>query len=194
MSGRPRNAAAVAITRPAIRPGKAARPRRTPSPRRHPLTVDIVVASARWRRRPGIGRLLRRAVAAAAGATSATGELAVVLSDDPAVRRLNRDWRRKDTATNVLAFATAPAANGACRLLGDIVIAYRTTAREARAEHKPFAHHVAHLAVHGFLHLVGYDHETSDQARTMEALEIVILSRLAVPDPYAVRGAGPART
>lgn len=69
-------------------------------------------------------------------------------------------------------------------LLGDIVIAYETAAREARAERKPFGHHLAHLAVHGFLHLAGYDHATQRQAQAMEKLEAAILSRLDVPDPY----------
>lgn len=69
-------------------------------------------------------------------------------------------------------------------LLGDIVIAYETTEREARAERKPFAHHLAHLAVHGFLHLAGYDHATHRQAKAMQKLEAAILSRLDVPDPY----------
>ena len=125
---------------------------------------------------------------------TASGEIAVVLADDPAVRRLNRDWRHKDSATNVLAFPSNLSPHGAGSPLGDIVIAYETTAREARAERKPFAHHVLHLAVHGFLHLVGYDHQTDDQAVTMEKLEVVILSRLAVPNPYAPRGRRPVRT
>jgi rRNA maturation RNase YbeY len=81
------------------------------------------------------------------------------------------------------------AIRGTPRLLGDIVIAYETTEREARAEHKPFAHHLAHLAVHGFLHLVGYDHAADDEADAMEGLETAILARLDVPDPYIARGA-----
>jgi probable rRNA maturation factor len=71
--------------------------------------------------------------------------------------------------------------------IGDIVIAYETTAREAVADGKPFAHHLAHLAVHGYLHLLGYDHETDRDAKTMERLEVDILARLDVPDPYAPR-------
>ena len=71
--------------------------------------------------------------------------------------------------------------------IGDIVIAYETVAREAAAEGKPFNHHLAHLAVHGFLHLLGYDHENNRDAEAMERLERKILKRLAIPDPYAVR-------
>ena len=76
--------------------------------RSRPPTVDVVVASEQWRRRPEIRRLLRRAITVAAKATSASGELAIVLSDDPSIRRLNRDWRHEDSPTNVLAFGSAP--------------------------------------------------------------------------------------
>jgi probable rRNA maturation factor len=73
------------------------------------------------------------------------------------------------------------------RLFGDIVIAYETTAREAEAEGKPLRDHLAHLAVHGFLHLIGYDHAAEEEAAAMEALEIAVLARLNVPDPYIAR-------
>ncbi len=75
---------------------------------------------------------------------------------------------------------------GELKPLGDIAIAYETTAREAKDERKPFTDHLSHLAVHGFLHLLGYDHESDGEAETMEQLERVILSRLGVPDPYRV--------
>jgi probable rRNA maturation factor len=123
--------------------------------------------------------------------TDAQGELAVVLTDDVAIRALNRTWRGKDVPTNVLSFPTqaTPAGNKAKRLLGDIVIAYETTAREADAEGKPLQDHLAHLAVHGFLHLLGHDHETEREAAAMERLEIAVLKRLEVPNPYVARGA-----
>ncbi len=70
------------------------------------------------------------------------------------------------------------------RSIGDIVLAHQTVAAEARSEGKPFAHHLAHLAVHGFLHLLGYDHDSERKAATMERLEREILRRLAIPDPY----------
>ena len=112
-----------------------------------------------------------------------------MLTDDSAIRALNRDWRGKDEPTNVLSFpAAAPGKAGrARRMLGDIVIAYETVAREARAEGKPFDHHLAHLAVHGFLHLLGYDHETDARSRAMERLETRDPARLGVPDPYRAR-------
>ena len=70
-------------------------------------------------------------------------------------------------------------------MLGDIAIAFETTRAEAEAERKPFDHHLSHLAVHGFLHLIGYDHETDNEAEAMEGLERAILARLGIPDPYA---------
>jgi probable rRNA maturation factor len=165
------------------------RQRRAPRRGARP-SVEIVIESALWKSRHDAEALLRRAIVAAASAVSATeGELAVVLTDDTAIRALNRNWRRKDSATNVLSFPASDAHNarGAPRLLGDIVIAYETTEREARAERKPFAHHLAHLAVHGFLHLAGYDHAADDDAEAMERLETAILARLHVPDPYRAR-------
>ncbi|MET0924792.1 MAG: rRNA maturation RNase YbeY [Xanthobacteraceae bacterium] len=160
------------------------------SPLRRPaLAVDIVVESPLWKAQRGADAMLRRALAAAAALVPSDGELAVVLTDDAAIRALNRDWRGKDAATNVLSFPAKEARpdRRAPRLLGDIVIAYETVAREAAAEGKPFIHHLAHLAVHGFLHLVGYDHEANEDADAMEGLEIAILARLEVPDPYLLR-------
>ena len=160
------------------------------SPLRRPaLAVDIVVESPLWKAQRGADAMLRRALAAAGALVPSDGELAVVLTDDAAIRALNRDWRGKDAATNVLSFPAKEARpdRRAPRLLGDIVIAYETVAREAAAEGKPFIHHLAHLAVHGFLHLVGYDHEANEDADAMEGLEIAILARLDVPNPYLLR-------
>jgi probable rRNA maturation factor len=162
-------------------------------PARSAPILDIVAASARWKHdTEAVKKIMRRAIGRAAAATlSTTGnELAIVLTDDSGIRLLNRDWRGIDAATNVLSFAAktsvgknSKAAKGG-EHLGDIVLAYETIAREARSECKPFAHHVAHLAVHGFLHLVGYDHETAKEAAVMERTERDILRQLAIPDPY----------
>ncbi len=81
--------------------------------------------------------------------------------------------------------SAAPKLAGVPPLLGDIAIAFETLEREARAEGKPFLHHLAHLAVHGYLHLLGYDHQTDSEAEAMEALEREILAAMRIPDPYA---------
>jgi probable rRNA maturation factor len=154
------------------------------------LKVEVLVRSDRWQDRwqgaRSAAAIARRAVLRAAATLSTSpAELAIVLTDDPTIRALNRDWRGVDTATNVLSF---PTKNTGGRHLGDIVLAYETIAREARREHKPFAHHLAHLAVHGFLHLAGYDHEGEREALVMEDAERAILRQLAIPDPYRTRG------
>jgi probable rRNA maturation factor len=150
--------------------------------------IDVIVQSARWRKAPKAGTVIKRAIQAAAEAASTPrAELAIVLSDDSAVRALNRRWRGQNAPTDVLSFpAAAPGKRrSASPYIGDIVIAYQTTAREAVAEGKPFEHHLAHLAVHGFLHLLGYDHDNDRDAQEMERLESRVLARIAVPDPYA---------
>jgi probable rRNA maturation factor len=154
--------------------------------------LDIVIESPLWNSVPGVKPALRRAIKAALPEGQpkiAEAELAIVLTDDAAIRKLNRQWRGRDQPTNVLSFpsrSARPPDIGA-RLLGDVVIAYETAAREADTEGLPLAHHLAHLAVHGYLHLLGYDHETESEAETMERLEREILARLDVPDPYATR-------
>jgi probable rRNA maturation factor len=116
-------------------------------------------------------------------------ELAIVLTDDAAIRELNHRWRGRDKPTNVLSFPAhglVPPGSGP-RPLGDVVIAYETMTHEAQEQGLPLTHHLTHLAVHGFLHLLGYDHESDTEAETMEQLERDILARLDVPDPYATR-------
>ena len=162
------------------------------------MTEVLVVADC-WQTEPDAEAVIHRAIATAAeivsaGPTKAVGEaeLAVMLTDDAGIRTLNNNWRGIDKPTNVLSFpALQPRGpqreNDAPRMLGDIAIAYETTRREADDEQKPFAHHLSHLAVHGFLHLIGHDHEKDQEAETMESLEREILSQLGIPDPYAER-------
>lgn len=149
-----------------------------------------MVRSAQWQKQSRAKTIVKKAILAAAGAVSTRrAELAIVLSDDSAVRMLNRQWRGKNAPTNVLSFPAARSGKGRppSPYIGDVVIAYQTTAREARAEGKPFGDHLAHLAIHGFLHLVGYDHEDDREADRMERLERRILARLGVADPYEAR-------
>ncbi len=153
--------------------------------------IEILVQSQHWRKQPRACATIQKAIAAAAKAASKPrAGLAIVLSDDSAIRALNREWRGENATTNVLSFPTAGSGNARESVhIGDIVIAYQTTVREAAAENKPFRHHLAHLAIHGYLHLIGYDHETDRAAQRMERLEREILARMAVPDPYAGRDA-----
>jgi probable rRNA maturation factor len=149
-------------------------------------TIDVTVESPKWEAVDGEA-IVRRAIAAAGVEYDEASELSVVLTDDATIRTLNAKWRGRDEPTNVLSFPAANAGADAPRMLGDIVLAYETTAREALAASKPIAHHVAHLAAHGFLHLIGYDHESDAEAESMEQREREILARLGIPDPYAER-------
>jgi probable rRNA maturation factor len=159
-----------------------------------PITEVLVVAEC-WQTEPDAEAIIQRAVAVAAEIVDAgpgEAELAVMLTDDAGIRTLNSNWRGIDKPTNVLSFTALPPTgpsgpDDAPRMLGDIAIAYETTRKEADDEQKPFDHHLSHLAVHGFLHLIGYDHETDGDAESMESLEQEILAQLGIPDPYADR-------
>lgn len=154
------------------------------------IEVDVLVEADAWSALPAAAGLIEAAVAAACRACgedlSGGAEIAVMLTDDEGMRALNRDWRGKDKATNVLSFPSPEVARaGGDPHLGDIAIAYETLERQAAADGKPVADHLVHLAVHGTLHLLGYDHEEPGEAEAMESLERSVLSGLGVPDPYA---------
>jgi probable rRNA maturation factor len=152
------------------------------------VTADIVIESDLWAAEPRAEATVGAAISAVADFlkdrhSTRGGEVSILLSDDSAVREINRQWRGLDKPTNVLSFPAAdtPATQGH---LGDIVIAYETLRRECETEDRPFLHHLAHLTVHGFLHLIGYDHETDAQADEMEALESRIMTAMNLPDPW----------
>ncbi|THD48802.1 MAG: rRNA maturation RNase YbeY [Bradyrhizobium sp.] len=150
--------------------------------------VEFVALSPRWRALPARA-LAREAIAASIAecdlGLAAGAELCIHLADDAHLRGLNARWRGIDKPTNVLSFpAFEPSRLAQARLLGDIALAYETLAREAEDEGKPLADHYRHLVVHGFLHLVGFDHENDADAERMEATETRILARLGVADPY----------
>ena len=147
--------------------------------------IEVEVEADLWRELPEAERLVRTAAEAALG-PEGEGALAILLTDDAAVRELNGRWRGKDAPTNVLSFPAAPTA---APWLGDVALAYETCAREAAEQGKPLAHHITHLVAHGVLHLLGWDHQTDAEADEMEALERDILARLGVPDPYRDREA-----
>lgn len=143
--------------------------------------VDIIVAEPAWR------RLLRRPEAVAHRAALAVGGHAtIVLADDAAVKRLNARHRARNKPTNVLTFEPA-----APFLPGEIVLALGTVRREARAAGRRMADHLAHLVVHGMLHLHGHDHALAGEARRMEMAESRALARLRRPNPWRHGGARP---
>ncbi len=154
--------------------------------------IEVSVEDPRWEMAvPDLEALAVRAVEAALafgpGLSADPVEVSVLLTDDEAVRTLNRTWRGKDRPTNVLSFPAAPQPlpPGLARPLGDVVLAYDTLVRETGEQSKPLAHHLAHLLVHGTLHLLGQDHETGEaEADAMEALEIEALATLGIPNPY----------
>lgn len=144
--------------------------------------TEIVVSSPLWSQ-PEAEEVIRQAISATEAFFEPTdAEVSILLCNDAEIRRLNGEWRGKDSATNVLSF---PAASSAVQgHLGDIAIAYETVAREAANDGKPFAHHLVHLTIHGYLHLLGFDHEADEDAEEMENLEREILAGLGIADPY----------
>ncbi len=160
------------------------------------LTVDIMIESEAWRMLPEAEDIARRAIAFAATCPHpalpctprGNAEISMLFCDDRTIAALNKRWRGQEKPTNVLSFP-APPLHGASPQakipLGDIAIAYETLMREAEESGKPPSAHLAHLVVHGFLHLLGYDHLLEDEAERMERVERDILARIGVADPYA---------
>ena len=149
--------------------------------------IDVVIEADAWAVYRDAEDIVRKAIEAAAAFENRPGEVAVMLTDDATIQQLNAQWRGMDKPTNVLSFPASNIMAAQDGHLGDIAIACETVAREAEAENKAFSDHLAHLAIHGYLHLVGFDHETDDEACRMESLETRILSSLAIADPYANR-------
>ncbi len=170
----------------------------------HPrISVAVTLLDPDWPRAvPAVEDLARRAAEAALAAAADSGaakevfsardaEISLVLADDATLRRHNRDYRNIDKPTNVLAFAAdeTPGESEGPLLLGDVLLARETLAREAREQGKRPADHFCHLVVHGVLHLLGQDHLSESEAQIMERLEVAALDRLGVADPYAAVGA-----
>ena len=144
------------------------------------MSTTLLIREAKWRKVRGLVPRLKRAVEAALAETGATSgaDLSILLTNDHELKALNRRFRRKDKPTNVLSFP------GHGDYLGDVAIAYGITASEAKSSGKRLADHAIHLAVHGVLHLMGFDHVTARQARIMEPMEVRILASLKIADPY----------
>lgn len=151
------------------------------------MSLTVEIEDAAWHVLPGLEDLATASVRLALEGRGPKGDVFVLFTSDAEIRAMNRDWRGKDQATNVLSFPAAqdmPLPQGEMPPLGDVVLAYETVAREASSQGKRVTDHVTHLIMHGMLHLLGYDHETEDEAELMENEERALLARLGVPDPY----------
>lgn len=163
-----------------------------------PVAVDILVESGEWPSRQKLRALARRAIGAAVARArpmlAPDPEASLLFTDDARMRILNRDYRGKDSPTNVLSLPAAPVLPGCLGPpLGDIVLAAETIRREADEQGLAFEDHLTHLIVHGFLHLVGHDHEEEAEALAMEGLETAILGDIGIADPYAAPSAADQR-
>ena len=147
------------------------------------MRITLLIQDAKWRKSRGLAQRLKRAAgeAMAQGGGAAGAALTILLTSDRHLRALNLSFRGKDGATNVLSF---PSPMDAKSYLGDVAVAYGVTAKEAKSAGKSLIDHATHLAVHGVLHLLGFDHVTARQAKVMERLETRILKVLKVADPY----------
>lgn len=155
------------------------------------IGVDIAVAidEPSWRDTlPNPEDCCRRSVIAALAGRidDEMSEVSVLLTNDAHMTRLNRQYRQRASSTNVLSFPAdrSAAPTGEARLLGDVVLAHETVVAEAAAQGKSVADHVAHLLIHGTLHLLGLDHQSDADAEHMEALEVGVLKGLGIGDPY----------
>ncbi|MGE0754778.1 MAG: rRNA maturation RNase YbeY [Alphaproteobacteria bacterium] len=148
------------------------------------LDITVDVRDDRWKKAVRTYRITieRSCQAAYKSQGKRKQELAVVLADDAFIKELNHTYRGKNKPTNVLSF------HGEQGSLGDIILAFETITQEADAQGKSLRHHMMHLLVHGVLHLMGYDHEEETQARKMEHIEIKILEKLGVSNPYLYAG------
>jgi probable rRNA maturation factor len=160
------------------------------------LHIDVTVDCSQWNEvLPGAATLARKACNAVfnkvrTASSDQTAEVSILLSNDVLVRRLNSEYRNLDEPTNVLSFATAineTPLTSLPLLLGDIIVAYETLVNEASSEDKKISDHLCHLIVHGMLHLLGFDHQALVDADIMENIEINILQKLNVENPYQVR-------
>jgi probable rRNA maturation factor len=150
------------------------------------LSVDLRIDDPRWTSLGDVEALAARVLAFAANQMKAGGELSVLMTADAEMHALNKQWRGIDKPTDVLSFpSNDPEIPGQPQYLGDVALGFETALRDAEAMGRPFEGHVSHLLIHGFLHLLGYDHIAIEDAKVMEPLEAQILAGLGWPDPYA---------
>ena len=147
------------------------------------IELDLRISDPAWSRAiPDLNAICQNALEAGAKQVTATGEVSVLLTDDAEIQTLNRDWRGKDKATDVLSFPSDPMDRP---FLGDIAVAIGVAQADAHARDLTLPQHLSHLLIHGVLHLLGHDHIDDTEAAEMEALEIAALASLGWPDPYS---------
>ena len=155
-----------------------------------PIATDILLEAGDWPSRARLRRIAAKVVDAANASLSPSvadgAELSLVFTDDAHSRELSRRFLNKDKATNVLSFpAASPESGRFGPILGDIVLARETVFHEAEAGGLTVEDHLAHLILHGFLHILGYDHQDEAEAAAMERLETALLGGIGIADPYS---------
>ena len=152
-----------------------------------PLDIAVIVNDENWpdTLEPLAERAVLEALKQSKAKVKGAAELSILLTNDAEQHELNQQWRGKDSSTNVLSFPQIEPFGPVVGILGDITLARETLEREALDQGTTFDDHFTHLVVHGFLHILGYDHLTDDEALQMESLETQILASLGVADPYA---------
>lgn len=150
--------------------------------------IDILVEAGDWPATAELAALAEKVVGAAVRTLrpplAHNSELSLVFTDDAHIRELNYRYRSIDSATNVLTFPSPEIVNSGHALLGDIVLAHETVLAEAQSRGLTIVGHIAHLILHGFLHILGYDHLEEAEALAMERLETGILDDLGIADPH----------
>ena len=146
------------------------------------IELDLRIEAAGWTKEIGEAEAVcQQALNAALAITGVKGEVALLLTDDEEMHALNREWRKNDKPTDVLSF---PADEMDAPFLGDIAIGLGVSRGDADTRGLKLTEHLSHLVIHGYLHLLGYDHIIEEEAREMEALEIQALASLGIGDPY----------
>ena len=152
------------------------------------IEVDCAINSNLWADEDYLVEISSRAVNSAFNRITfelpENSEVSLLFTDDQEVQKLNAQWRKQNKPTNVLSFAANDGTDILLPILGDIILAFETIKSETDGQKQSFDDHLTHLIVHGFLHLLGYDHMDDEEAKQMESLETLILKDIGIADPY----------